>query len=330
MLFYLNYFIGAIISSPIARAQRKMRSYTRGELLGEGTFGKVYCAFERGGGRAVAIKRLHNAISSKEGAELPMLREIMLLHELKHENVVELLDVYCQDGSIHLVFEFCVTDIEAIIRDLAGQELNAACIKGYMLGTLQGVAAIHESWVVHRDLKPGNLFLTPDGVVKVGDFGLARVHGSPERRYTGQVVTRWYRAPELLFGAKFYGTAIDLWSVGCIFAELLLRVPYFPGNSDIDQLSKIFTALGTPTEEAWPGVSSLPDYIAFREQKRSTMRDLFTAASDDTLDLLQALLTFNPTQRLNARAALAHRYFSSAPPPPPRAALVPKPRRSKS
>ena len=289
-------------------------SYKRGELLGEGTFGKVYRACEQGSGRTVAIKRLHNATSSKEGAELPMLREIMLLHELKHENIVELIDVYCQDGAIHLVFEYCVTDMEAVIRDVAGQELNAARIKGYMLGTLQGVAAIHENWVVHRDLKPGNLFLTADGVVKVGDFGLARVYGSPERRYTGQVVTRWYRAPELLFGAKFYGTSIDLWSVGCIFAELLLRVPYFPGSSDIDQLSKIFTALGTPSEEAWPGVSSLPDYIAFREQKGSTMRELFIAASDDTLELLQALLTFNPTQRPSARAALEHKYFAASPP----------------
>ena len=132
-----------------------------------------------------------------------------------------------------------------------------------------------------------------------------------------------------LYGAKFYGPAIDMWSVGCIFAELLLRVPYFPGNSDIEQLSRIFTALGTPTEETWPGVSSLPDYIAFQSQEGTPMRDLFTAATDDALELLRALLTFNPGERISAKDALEHAYFAASPPAASFAEMAPQPKAAK-
>ena len=302
-----------------------MEAYTRQALLGEGTFGRVYRAVENATGKVWAIKKLRsNSQSSVEGTQMSTLREIMLLHELKHMHVIDMHDVFTYNGAIHLVFEFCATDLEAVIKDTSRYELDAAKIKGYMRGTLEGVAWIHASWVLHRDLKPGNLFLTPDGVVKVGDFGLARFVGSPERKYTGQVVTRWYRAPELLFGAKFYGASVDMWSVGCMFAELLLRTPYLPGNSDIEQLSRVFTARGTPTEETWPGVSDLPDYIEFRPQNVQPLRELFTAASDDALALLDACLTLNPGKRISAQAALDHAYFRSEPPPAPFAELAPK------
>lgn len=289
--------------------------YEWGALLGEGTFGKVYKAVAIESRKVVAIKSLLKVASRKEGVELPTLREIMLLQELAHENVIDMIEVLCGRGKVSLVFEFCVTDLEAIIKD-RNAHLDAARIKGYMLGTLRGVSYCHDCWVLHRDLKPGNLLLTAEGVVKVADFGLARCFGSPERKYTGQVVTRWYRAPELLFGSKFYGRGVDLWSVGIILAELLLRAPFLPGNSDIEQLSRIFTARGTPTEETWPGVSSLPDYIPFQPQPGRPLREHFSAASDDTLELLEGLLKLDPGARLSARHALAHRYFASAKPPP--------------
>ena len=298
--------------------------YTREAILGEGTFGKVYKGTIVASGRDVAIKKLIKGFSSRDGVEIPTLREIMLLQELRHENVVELIEVLCANRGISLVFEFCVTDLEVVRKDHANFRLDAARVKGYMLGTLRGVAYCHESWVLHRDLKPGNLLLAADGNVKVADFGLARCHGSPDRKYTGQVVTRWYRAPELLFGAKFYGTAVDVWSIGAIMAELLLRVPLLPGETDIEQLCRTFTMRGTPTEETWPGVSSLPDYIPFQEQPGKPLGEIFSAASADTLDLLEQLLRLNPAARISARDALAHPYFAAEPAPAPLADLAPR------
>lgn len=290
--------------------------YTRQTLLGEGTFGRVYLGVVNATGQKVAVKNLRKWRNRGQGVELSPIREISLLQELKHENVINLIEVLVSDsaidGCIGLVFEYCVTDLEALIHNRKFH-LGAARIKGYMQGTLRGTAYCHQNFVLHRDLKPGNLLLTAQGVIKVADFGLARCHGSPERKYTGQVATRWYRAPELLFGAKFYGRAIDMWSVGAIMAELLLRVPYLQGNSDIDQLSRVFTARGTPTEETWPGVSELPDYIAFHVQPTPPLSRLFTAASEDTLELLDKFLTLNPATRITAPDALEHAYFKTEP-----------------
>jgi len=296
--------------------------YRKQENLGEGTFGVVAKAIKLDTNEVVAIKKIRQR-ASKSGMELPTLREIMLLQELQHENVIALHEVYVHNGSLNLVFEFCATDLEHVIQDKK-MILDAARIKACMLGTLQGLAYCHASWVLHRDMKPGNLLLGPDGTVKLADFGLARVFGSPDRKYTGQVVTRWYRAPELLFGAKFYGSPVDLWSVGCIFAEMMLRVPFFPGTSDIDQLARVFTALGTPTESTWPGLSSLPDYVPFQGVPGTPLRDIFSAASQEALSLLEMLLAFSPSSRISAADALYHPYFSELPPPAAAKDLLPR------
>ena len=152
------------------------------------------------------------------------------------------------------------------------------------------------------------------GCLKLGDFGLAKYFGSPNRAMTHVVVTRWYRSPELLFGAKSYGVGVDIWAVGCILAELLLRVPFLAGDSDLDQLSKIFQALGTPSEETWPGISSLPDFIQFKQQPGTPLRDIFTAAGDDLLDLMGSLLMLCPLKRCDATTALKYSAQLSCPP----------------
>lgn len=139
-----------------------------------------------------------------------------------------------------------------------------------------------------------------DGVLKLADFGFAKSFGSPEPRLTPEVVTLWYRAPELLFGAKQYSSSIDMWSVGCIFAELMLRGPYLPGNSDMDQLNKIFCAMGTPTDENWPDRQLLPNYVSFNTIPAPPIKQLFSAAKDDALDLLSNLFKFNPSVRFTA------------------------------
>ncbi|XP_023481356.1 cyclin-dependent kinase 7 isoform X2 [Equus przewalskii] len=208
------------------------------------------------------------------------------------------------------------TDLEVIIKDNS-LVLTPSHIKAYMLMTLQGLEYLHQHWILHRDLKPNNLLLDENGVLKLADFGLAKSFGSPNRAYTHQVVTRWYRAPELLFGARMYGVGVDMWAVGCILAELLLRVPFLPGDSDLDQLTRIFETLGTPTEEQWPDMCSLPDFVTFKSFPRIPLQHIFIAAGDDLLDLIQGLFLFNPCTRITATQALKTKYFSNRPGPTP-------------
>ena len=178
------------------------------------------------------------------------MRVTVFICFVKKKNTQQ-LDAFGSRSHFSLVFDFMDTDLENIIRDQS-IILTTANIKSYILMTLQGLEYLHLHWILHRDLKPNNLLVNSHGVLKIADFGLAKFFGSPTRVNTHQVVTRWYRCPELLFGAKQYGTNIDIWSVGCILGELLLRSPLFPGESDLDQLTKIFQVLGSPTEETWP------------------------------------------------------------------------------
>lgn len=237
-----------------------------------------------------------------------------MLQELSHENVIGLLDVFGHKSNVSLVFEFVDTDLEVIIKD-SKIVLTPANIKSYMIQTLQGLEYLHMNWIMHRDLKPNNLLVNSHGILKVGDFGLAKFYGSPTRINTHQVVTRWYRAPELLYGARHYATGVDMWAVGCILAELLLRVPFLPGDTDLNQLDKIFSVFGTPTEDLWPGVKLLPDYIQFKPYPSIPLREIFTAAGDDLIDLAESLFNLYPLKRCTATEALKMPYFSNRPAP---------------
>ncbi|KAF2068451.1 hypothetical protein CYY_010221, partial [Polysphondylium violaceum] len=223
-----------------------------------------------------------------------------------------LLDVFVHKSNIYLVFELMQWDLQQVIEDRS-VILKPGDIKSYMKMLFQGVNACHKNWILHRDLKPNNLLMSSDGVLKLADFGLARQYGSPNKVFSPQAVTIWYRAPELLFGAKSYGPSVDMWSIGCIFAELMLRTAYLPGNNEIDQLRKINSALGTITESNWPGVTCLPNYIRFTEHPATPFKQLFTAANDEAIDLLTKLLTYHPLSRISAEEALRHPYFTTGP-----------------
>lgn len=296
--------------------------YLKREVLGEGTYGVVYKAIDTKSGQVVAIKKIRLG-KQKEGVNFTALREIKLLKELKDPTIIELIDVFPHKGNLHLVFEFMETDLEAVIRD-RNIFLSPADIKSYIQMTLKGLAFCHKKWVLHRDMKPNNLLIGPHGQLKLADFGLARIFGSPDRRFTHQVFARWYRAPELLFGAKQYGPGVDVWAAACIFAELLLRRPFLQGNSDIDQLGKIFAAFGTPKPSQWHDMVYLPDYVEYQYVPGQPLKTLFPTATEDCLDLLSKMFTYDPKVRISAQQALEHRYFSSGP-PPTEPALLPRP-----
>lgn len=177
---------------------------------------------------------------------------------------------------------------------------------------LRGLAFCHARRTLHRDLKPQNLLIDRDGNLKIADFGLARTFGIPVRTYTHEVVTLWYRAPEILLGARHYGCAIDMWSVGCIFAEMVTQQPLFPGDCEIDQIFKIFKILGTPTSETWPDAMNLPDFKpTFPRWSPQDLKEIFNGKLDEHgVDLLSRMLTYDPAKRISVRDALRHPYFN--------------------
>lgn len=298
--------------------QAKTKRYPKIDFLGEGQYATVYKAEDTVTKRIVAVKKikLGKRSETRDGINRTALREIKILKEISHPNIISLLDVYFgQYSNVSLVFDYMQTDLERIIQD-SSIILTQAHIKKYMLMTLIGLEYMHCRWILHRDIKPNNLLVNKEGILKITDFGLAKAYGSPDRKYTYQVVTRWYRSPELLYGANLYGTGIDIWATGCVLAELLLRVPFLQGDNDITQLSKICEVLGCPSEDNWPGVSSLPSYI---EMKPPTviyqLSEIFSAASEYTIDLLQNMLKLNPIKRYDATNCLKSSYFSKRPYP---------------
>ncbi|KAH9286979.1 Cyclin-dependent kinase 7 [Echinococcus granulosus] len=302
---------------------QKNRRYEKVCHLGEGQFANVFLArdLQRGGCLVKAGPRWVLA----DGMNLSAIREVKLLREIEHPNIMSLQDVFSQDSGICLVFEFMESDLEAVIQD-SSVVLTPANIKSLSLQLLKGVEYLHAQWILHRDLKPNNLFLSPQGVVKIGDFGLARhFAASPGRPMTHQVATRWYRAPELIYGCTRYGVGIDLWAVGCIIAEFLLRVPLFTADCDFSQLDKIFEITGTPDENMWPDVARLNGYCSFKPRPPVPFSQIFTAAGDDLILLLYTLLSLDPDQRGTATSALASTYFRNRPAPTPESQL-PRPK----
>lgn len=287
-----------------------MDDYIKIEKIGEGTYGVVYKGRNKKTGQAVALKKIRLE-NEEEGVPSTAIREISLLKELQHANIVCLEDVLMQENKLYLVFEFLSMDLKKYIDNIpSGQHMEANLVKSYLYQILQGILYCHQRRVLHRDLKPQNLLIDKKGAIKIADFGLARAFGIPVRVYTHEVVTLWYRAPEVLLGSPRYSTPIDLWSIGCIFAEMTTKRPLFHGDSEIDQLFRIFRTLGTPTDETWKGVSEMPDYKStFPNWSGNHLADGLKALDSTALDILQKMLVYNPPHRITAKEALEHPYF---------------------
>eukprot|EP00762_Andalucia_godoyi_P005005 ANDGO_01468.mRNA.1 Cell division control protein 2 homolog len=287
-----------------------LERYRKIEKIGEGTYGVVYKAEDKDTGLIVALKKIRLE-NEDEGVPSTAIREISLLKELNHPNVVRLLEVVHSDNKLQLVFEFLDQDLKHYMDRADAASFTPMLIKSYMFQILKGLSFCHSHRILHRDLKPQNMLIDRSGVIKLADFGLARAFNVPLRTYTHEVVTLWYRAPEVLLGSKHYSTPVDMWSVGCIFAELVTRTPLFPGDSEIDELYRIFRIMGTPTEQVWPGFDALPDRMAaFPSWRQRDLREIVPGLCDEGMDLLIKMLTYDPARRISAKAALDHPYFA--------------------
>ncbi|KAJ8678337.1 hypothetical protein QAD02_014124 [Eretmocerus hayati] len=287
-----------------------MENFIRIEKIGEGTYGVVYKGKHKKTGEIVAMKKIRLE-SEDEGVPSTAIREISLLKELKHPNIVSLMDVLMEESKLYLIFEYLTMDLKKYMDSLgSGKLLDSSIVKSYLYQITRAILFCHQRRVLHRDLKPQNLLIGKKGIIKVADFGLGRAFGIPVRVYTHEVVTLWYRAPEILLGANRYTCSIDMWSVGCIFAEMATKKPLFQGDSEIDQLFRIFRVLKTPTEEIWPGVTQLTDYKAtFPNWKTNNLQAQVKTLDESGLDLLESMLIYDPAARISARDALIHPYF---------------------
>lgn len=290
------------------------KTYVPVAEIGEGAYGKVYKARDLSqGGRFVALKRVR-VQTEEEGMPLSTIREVAVLRQLEsfeHPNVVRLFDVCTvsrtnRETKLTLVFEHVDQDLATYLEKAPDAGVAPEVIKDMMYQLLQGLDFLHSHRVVHRDLKPQNILVTSRGQIKVADFGLARIY-SFQMALTSVVVTLWYRAPEVLLQSS-YATPVDLWSVGCIFAEMFRKRPLFQGKSDVDQLSKIFDVVGVPSQEEWPQSVALPQ-TAFAPRTPKPFQGLVADMDEVGRSLLLQFLAFNPTRRISAFNALSHPYF---------------------
>lgn len=280
------------------------------EKVGEGTYGVVYKARDLETRETIAIKKIRFQ-HEDEGIPSTAVREVSLLKSLNHPNIVLLKEVIYNNENLNLIFEFSENDLKRLIKK-SKEPLEKHRIKSFMRQMMEGLAYCHRRRIMHRDLKPHNLLIDSNDRLQLADFGLARTFTLPIREYTHEVITLWYRSPEILLGQKIYSTPADIWSAGCIFAEMILAQPLVPGESEIDQIFKIFKLLGTPTEKTWPGVSELPDFKkSFPKFRRDCFQDVFVASSALEIDLLEKILVLDPDRRLTAEEILRHPYFSN-------------------
>eukprot|EP00485_Elphidium_margaritaceum_P006311 CAMPEP_0202704750 /NCGR_PEP_ID=MMETSP1385-20130828/17392_1 /ASSEMBLY_ACC=CAM_ASM_000861 /TAXON_ID=933848 /ORGANISM="Elphidium margaritaceum" /LENGTH=416 /DNA_ID=CAMNT_0049362847 /DNA_START=232 /DNA_END=1482 /DNA_ORIENTATION=- len=326
------------------------------EKLGEGTYGEVYLAIDERTKELVAMKRVKSGLEQKQrqkqkradnnndnnnnqhksptqtlpnkmGFPITSVREIKILQNLHHDNILSLREVYRdQQSNVYLVFEYFDYDLAALMdvkMSASGNYFNVAEIKCIMDQLLSALKYAHEHFVVHRDLKLSNILYNRHGHIALCDWGLARMYSHPLQPLTPNVVTLWYRAPELLLGETRYHIAVDLWAIGCIIGELLLHRPLIPGHSELDQLQRIYDLLGVPNPHIWPNYQQLPmlQKKPFRQQmqnmqataKYSKIDTVFVHFGPHCLELIKSLLAYDPSKRISAADAMEHPWFKEEP-----------------
>ncbi|NXV04743.1 CKD18 kinase, partial [Cettia cetti] len=300
----------------------------------QGTYATVFKGRSKLTENLVALKEIR--LEHEEGAPCTAIREVSLLKNLKHANIVTLHDIIHTERSLTLVFEYLVglgpslgaggaregqTDASLPLQDNdlkqylenCGNLMSVHNVKIFMFQLLRGLAYCHGRKILHRDLKPQNLLINERGELKLADFGLARAKSVPTKTYSNEVVTLWYRPPDVLLGSTEYSTPIDMWGVGCIHYEMVTGRPMFPGSTVKEELHLIFRLLGTPTEDTWPGITSNEEFKAynFSQHRAQPLINHAPRLDSEGIELLTNLLLYRAKGRISAEAALQHPYFKS-------------------
>ncbi|KII61478.1 Cyclin-dependent kinase 10 [Thelohanellus kitauei] len=302
----------------LRESSRNEGDFEKLNIIGEGTYGVVYRVKDKKTGEITALKsvKMHH---KHAGFPVSSIREIRILQQAKHPNIVGLREVVMGDSidSIFLNMDYCEHDLATLIQHLPAP-FSEPQIKNVALQIVQGLHFLHSHYIIHRDMKLSNILMNSYGSIKIADFGLARPFTYPYKPMTPIVVTLWYRPPELLFGSDVHTPMIDMWGVGCIVAELYKNKPLFMGDTEISQILLIVETLGTPNDDIWEGFTSLPGAKSLNlpHQPYNTIREKFQgASSDEGIGFLQGLLVYDPLKRLTSKKCLDHKYFTTDPLP---------------
>ncbi|XP_062283473.1 cyclin-dependent kinase 16 isoform X1 [Scomber scombrus] len=310
----------ALFEQPISRRLRrvslseigfgKLETYIKLDKLGEGTYATVYKGRSKLTENLVALKEIR--LEHEEGAPCTAIREVSLLKDLKHANIVTLHDIIHTQKSLTLVFEYLDKDLKQYLDD-CGNTIHVHNFKLFLFQLLRGLSYCHRRKVLHRDLKPQNLLINERGELKLADFGLARAKSIPTKTYSNEVVTLWYRPPDILLGSTDYSTHIDMWGVGCIFYEMATGRPLFPGSTVEEELHFIFKLLGTPTEQSWPGINCNEEFVTYNypQYRAERLSNHTPRLSSEGVELLSKFLQFEGKKRISADESMSHRYFSN-------------------
>jgi serine/threonine protein kinase len=288
-------------------------SYTQIGVLGGGSYGSVFKCVHSVSQETVAVKRVPRI--SGEGFPISCIREIKAGKILNHQNIVQMLDVFDDDVYLYIVYEYHPHDLFGLLHS-EDVRFSEAIVKGMTKSILEACCYMHKHGVIHRDLKPTNILISKNGVVKLADFGLSRVENDLGQYYTNNVITIWYRPLELLLGERKYTRNVDVWSIGCILAELMTKAPLFTGMTEMEQIQNVFKLCGSPSVETWKDLTDLRNFNMIGKETYSNIVDkTFAEFPKKCVHLLKRMLEMDPKKRIDAEEALKEDWFYISPTP---------------